>query len=60
MAQMAGPDPLWTICPNCNTEILTTTQKSKYTLTAQHFGPFLSITTILSDLMQYADGNSFT
>ena len=28
MAQMAGPDPIWTTCPNCNTEILTTTQKS--------------------------------
>ena len=25
---MAGPDPIWTTCPNCNTEILTTTQKS--------------------------------
>ena len=28
MSQMAGPDPIWTNCPNCNTEILTTTQKS--------------------------------
>ena len=28
MAQMAGPDPIWMNCPNCNTEILTTTQKS--------------------------------
>ena len=29
MAQpMAGRDPIWTNCPNCNTEILTTTQES--------------------------------
>ena len=29
MAQpMAGPDPMWTNCPNCKNEILTTTQKS--------------------------------
>jgi hypothetical protein len=32
MAQMAGPDPIWTICPNCNTEILTTTEKPNSTL----------------------------
>ena len=28
MAQMAGPDPIWTTCPNCHTEIITTTQRS--------------------------------
>ena len=28
MAQIVGPDPIWTNCPNCNNEILTTTQKS--------------------------------
>ena len=29
MAQpMAGPDPMWTTCPNCNEEIRTTTEKS--------------------------------
>jgi hypothetical protein len=28
MTQMAGPDPIWTNCPNCNQEILTTPQKS--------------------------------
>lgn len=25
---IAGPDPLWTTCPNCDEEILTRTQKS--------------------------------
>ena len=27
-AQMAGPDPIWTTCPNCKTEIVSTTRKS--------------------------------
>ena len=27
-AQMLGPDPIWMTCPNCKTEIFTTTRKS--------------------------------
>ena len=30
-AQMAGPDPMWTTCPNCKTEIVTKTRKSMST-----------------------------
>ena len=30
-AQMAGPDPMWTTCPNCKTEIVTKTRKSTST-----------------------------
>ena len=26
--QIAGPDPMWTTCPNCDEEILTTTEAS--------------------------------
>ena len=28
MTRLAGPDPMWTNCPNCDTEVITTTQKS--------------------------------
>ena len=51
MAQMAGPDPIWTICPNCNTEILTTTEKSNSTLqmlVAGGFCLFAGVSSILS------------
>ena len=30
-AQMAGLDPIWTTCPNCKAEIVTTTRKSTST-----------------------------
>ena len=30
-AQMLGPDPIWMTCPNCKTEIFTTTRKSTRT-----------------------------
>ena len=30
-AQMLGPDPIWMTCPNCKTEIFTTTRKSTST-----------------------------
>ena len=51
MAQMPSPDPIWTNCPNCNTEILTTTEKSNSTLqmlVAGGFCLFAGVSSILS------------